>query len=172
MTSACAADAALFVGQQLSFHTMRQPLKPEEYVRIFQTDAIELALSENQKYIRLIDIADANPTDECDHLVSERAHDSACTAALTLCTQQSIGETGRKRRRTSGADSALFPSVDPSGKRINQGYGGDLSFLPASQPIICKQSAKFVRLADGSSGNWEVCLPTDLLLFPLAHNCC
>lgn len=136
---------------------MRHPLKPEEYVRIFQTDAIELALSENQKYVRLIDIADANPKDECDHLVSERAHDSACTATLTLCTQQSTGEIGRKRRCTSGPDRMLFPSTD-AGKRINQGYGGDLSFLPARQPIICKRTTKFVGLTEDSSRKWEVSL--------------
>lgn len=146
------------MGHQLSFDTMRQPLKPEEYFRIFQMDAIELALSENHSYIRLVDPSEASPMAECDHLMCERAHNSACTATLTLSTHHSVDALVRKRRRTSGADSVLFPSVDESGKRINQGYGGDLSFLPAPQPIICKQSAKFVKITDDSSGKWEVCL--------------
>lgn len=144
------------MGQQLSFDSMRQSLKPEEYARILQTDAVELALSENYKYLRLTDLADANPKDECDHLISERAEDSGRTATLTLAERQSAGGTTRKRRRTCEAGGAVFPPTDVSGKRINQGYGGDYSFLPALWPVICKQSAKFST--DESSGKWEVSL--------------
>ena len=143
------------MGQQLSFDSMRQPLKSEEYGRIFQVDALGLALSDNHHYLRLIDLPDANPKDECEYLVSERAHDSECTATLTLAVHQGA-DTSRKRRRTGGGNVALFPPTDGSGKRINQGYGGDLSFSPAAWPIVCKQSAKFVRLTDDLSERWEV----------------
>lgn len=140
---------------KLSYAVMRQPLKPEEYGRIFQTDASELELSDNDKYIRQIDLPDVNPKDECEHLVFEHEHDSYCTATLTLAGDQSA-VTSRKRRRTGGGEGAMFPPTDASGKRINQGYGGDLSFLPAAWPIVCKQSAKFVRFANDLAGRWEV----------------
>lgn len=143
------------MGQQLSFDNMRQPLKPDEYGRIFQADVLELAISDNHQYLRLIDLPDANPKDECEHLVSERVHDSHCTATLTLAIHQGA-DTSRKRRRTGGGDGAMFPPTDVLGKRINQGYGGDLSFSPAAWPIVCKQSAKFVRLTDDPSEVWEV----------------
>ena len=139
---------------KLSYGVMRKPLTPEEYGRIFQTDASELALSDNDKYVRQIDLPDANPKDECEHLLSEREHDSYCTATLTLAGDQSA-VTSRKRRRTGGGEGAMFPPTDGSGKRINQGYGGDLQFSPTAWPIVCKQSAKFV-LTDDLAGRWEV----------------
>lgn len=138
---------------ELSFETVRRPLAPEAYEQIF--DDIELAsLSVDTDCFGRIDLHEANPKDECERLVYEHDQDSRRTAILTLGTSydnqpaensenQPAENTSRKRRRTGAAaeDGTVFPTyvytADGSGKRVNQGYGGDLSFLPAHFPLVC-----------------------------------
>ena len=143
---------------------MQHPLPPKGYEHILQADDIEKAWLVDQDYVKLIDLREANPKDECDRLISQHRHDSRRLATLTLGTidPQRVDDTTRKRRRTGAASSILFPTTDPtdtSGKRINQGYGGDLSFPTACKqdpPTVCKQSAKFIGFTDDLSGKWEV----------------
>lgn len=144
---------------ELSFECMRQPLRPDAYQHILQADAIELAaLSGNEQFVRVTDLHEANPKDFCESLVSEHAHDSRRKASLILA-EQGTDVTGRKRRRAGAENGACFPPKDPSGKRINQGYGGDLSFLPLLSPTVCKQSATFARYTEDQTAKWEVVFP-------------
>lgn len=150
---------ALVSDRELSFETMENPLKPEAYDHMFKATDLELArLSGSEHCLRCIDLHEANPKDECDRLVSEHTQDSRRTATLTLGIAQYQPADGgtRKRRRTGAELGTWFPSADRSGKRINQGYGDDLSFLPASFPVVCKQSTKFMRFTDDMSASWEV----------------
>ena len=136
---------------------MRQPLKPDAYQHILQADHLELAqlAAGKENLLVVTDLREANPKDFCENLVVDYAHDSGRKASL-IVAEQGTDITGRKRRRARAENGASFPPKDPSGRRINQGYGGDLSFLPPQSPFVCKQSATFFRYTEDQTAKWEV----------------
>ena len=73
--------------------------------------------------------------------------------AIIAIAREDAGQGGsNKRRRTSAQFGGRFPTTDRTGRKINQGPGGDLSYLPAGLPLISKQSCKYTLL--GPEGGW------------------
>ena len=140
---------------------MQHPALPEEYKRIFEADEIELCrllcseMSLNVRYS-----GESNPKEECEQLILQHAQDSRRTARMSIHLNQDVQGGRKKRRRHSPEDDVQFPTWNHSGTKINQGHGGDLSYQPTKQPLICKQSCKFSCIKAGTTVNdsckWEV----------------
>ena len=134
--------------------SLRQPAHPILYKHLLQTDESELVkLAESGVGIRLVSSGEISPKAECEQLWSQYAADLRHTGTICLFNSQPGLSCNHKRQRTSVDNALVFPSKDRSGTKINSGYGGDFSFLPGKNPIICKLSCKFIAEQQGS------CLP-------------
>ena len=124
----------------LNCHMLQRPLTVHQYSHILQADNLDLAgLSGSDDLLRVLAWDESSPKDECAHLYSG---DPRGTASLSV-----VQHSGDKSTRTKRSRGPHFPSLDQEGKKkVNQGYGGDLSFQPADQPVICKQSCRFTLL--------------------------
>ncbi len=138
----------------LDRQTLRSALDPGQYHNLFQADDLELAmLAVSDSLLRIIDVDNGSQKGECEHLLSAQTLDPRCTAIISIVPECHGQDGSKKRRRTLSESSAYFPTHNQQGKKINQGPGGDLSFLPATQPLICKQSCKYTLLSH--DGEWS-----------------
>ena len=138
----------------LDHHSLRTALDPGQYHHLLQADYLELAaLAGSESLLRVVDKDKATQKGECEHVLSAQAADPRCTAIVSIVPEHHGQNGNKKRQRTISTSTACFPTHDQRGKKINQGPGGDLSFLPAAHPLICKQSCKYTLL--GHDGEWS-----------------
>ncbi len=136
----------------LDHHSLRTALDPGQYHHVLQADYLELAaLAGPEKLLRVADEDQAThfaQKSECERVLRAQAADPRCTAIVSIVPEHHDQNGNKKRQRT-----AYFPTHDQQGKKINQGPGGDLSFLPAVHPLICKQTCKYTLLL--RDGDWS-----------------
>lgn len=138
----------------LERQSLRSALDPGQYHHLFQADYLELArLADPDIFLRTLDVDDATQKGECEHILSAQAVDPRCTAVISIVLECRGQDGSKKRRRMLSELTAHFPTQNQQGRKINQGPGGDLSFLPATHPLICKQSCKYTLL--GHDGEWS-----------------
>ena len=139
----------------LNHHNLRNSRDPDQYAHVLRADDLELAaLADSDELLRVLDVRDASQKAECEHIVHAHASDPQCTAIIAVFRDLTGHVGGTKRRRVSSGPGVYFPTHDQAGKKkINQGPGGDLSFLPAAHPLICKQSCKYIALCQ--EGDWS-----------------
>ena len=138
----------------LDHQSLRSALDPGQYHHLFQADYLELAvLAGSDSLLRILEEDYATQKGECEHLLSAQALDLRCTAIISLVPEGRRQDGSKKRRRPLSESTAHFPTHNQQGKKINQGPGGDLSFLPATHPLICKQSCKYTLLSH--DGEWS-----------------
>ena len=127
---------------------LQASLLPHQYDDIFRADSLGLVLASGpQQLLQLAAEEDSSSKVECEHISSA---DSGCTARISLVSaNRDRGNVAKKRRRLT----AHFPAFDQGHKSINKGFGGDLSYHPPDQPVICKQTCKHTMLA--SENDWS-----------------
>lgn len=135
----------------LNHQVLRSAIGPEQYAYLLRADDLELAvLAGSDDFLRVRDVRDARQKAECGHILDAQISDPQCTAIIAVVRELTGRIGGTKRPRPSPGPVVHFPKTDQAGKKINQGPGGDLSFLPAAHPVICKQSCKYtVQLHEG-----------------------
>lgn len=157
--SSCWCVQGLTMAQRASVLTLdrqslRSALDPGQYHELFQADDLLLAmLAVSESSLRILDADNATQKGECVYLLSAQALDPRCTAILSIVPECRGQDGSKNRRRTLSESTAHFPTHNQQGKKINQGPGGDLSFLPATHPLICKQSCKYTLLSH--DGEWS-----------------
>ncbi|KAL0044320.1 hypothetical protein WJX82_011427 [Trebouxia sp. C0006] len=138
----------------LDRQSLRSALDPGQYHELFQADDLLLAmLAVSESSLRILDADNATQKGECEYLLSAQALDPRCTAIISIVPECRGQDGSKNRRRTLSESTAHFPTHNQQGKMINQGPGGDLSFLPATHPLICKQSCKYTLLSH--DGEWS-----------------
>lgn len=138
----------------LDRQNLRTALEPGQYHHLLQADYLELArLAGPDKLLRTLDVDNATQKGECDYMLSAQAVDPRCTAIISIVLETWGQDGSKKRRRAIPESTAHFPTLNQQGKKINQGPGGDFSFLPARHPLVCKQSCKYTLL--GHDGEWS-----------------
>ena len=138
----------------LNHQVLRNALEADQYAYLLRADdlQLELEVAHSGDLLRVLDVREASQKAECEHILNAHTSDPQCTAVIVLARDLTGHINGTKRRRVSSGPGVQFPTTDPEGKKINQGPGGDLSFLPADHPLICKQSCKYTLL--GHEGGW------------------
>ena len=138
----------------LDRQSLRTALDPGQYHHLFQADYLELAgLAGSDSLLRILEEDNATQKGECVHLLSAQALDPRCSAVISIVPESRGQDGSKKRRRTLSESTAHFPTHNQQGKKINQGPGSDLSFLPTTHPLICKQSCKYTILSH--DGEWS-----------------
>ncbi len=145
----------------LTVENLRHPASPDLYSHVFQADDLELCrLAGPGMLLRVVESDDISPKSEVEELSSDYALDPRRTASICIVRNQPNHGSSKKRRRAGGPEHGLQFPRDEAGTKINQGYGGDLSFLPTQDPVVCKQSCKFTCFQPDAAGQrssgWEV----------------
>lgn len=138
-----------------------KPLDPYQFRHLLDLNANKpLSLRDSslvhEGKIILAGTTDLNDVEQCDTLVSTTwLSTGRIRRIISFPPSSTPGGPVCKRKRKRVTQNLVYPTfipkTDGSRRRVNQGKGGDLNFLPSPNPVICKQSCGYHGTQAGNS---------------------
>ena len=132
-------------------------LDPDQYRRLLNANACSNVNLANNERIRFVDTKDVSAVEQCNTVLTQWLSDRRTRGIISYPNPKSE-QRACKRKRV--AQNITFPThvLRPNGskRRVNQGKGGDLNFLPSPSPVISKQSCGFCGVQSGDSNSQHV----------------
>lgn len=146
-------DAEMTTAIRVDQFDINRPLKAAEYGHLLHLGEHQpLALHDcclTNSSISFAEETQMNGKTQCDALATANALDSGTRGLITFPAGER-SQNGQKRKRSKHVPAGLhYPKLNWDGTAINHGHGGDLSFLDAPSPVVCKQSCTFLAVTPG-----------------------